>query len=85
MTFNFSEESKLNTVKEIVCKKEFKMEDGSVSFKILKPYRFILSDNQDYPFLFLNDEQMDAHHMTHSDVEEHFYLFIPPTIIGYDE
>ena len=66
-----------NTPQEIVCKKNYKMEDGSVSFRTGKAYKFIFSDNQEYPFLFLYDEFQGNHYMKKEDVIDHFYLFIP--------
>ena len=69
-----------NTVQEIVCKKNYKMEDGAVSFKKGKAYKFIFSDNHEYPFLFLYDEFPGNHLMKEEDVIDHFYLFIPSFI-----
>ena len=67
----------LNTVREIVCKKDYLMEDGDAAFKAGKVYRFIFSDDPDTPFLFLENEWPGVHHMPLEDVEEHFYLRVP--------
>ena len=67
----------INTVEEIVCKKDYEMEDGGYAFKKNKAYRFIFSDDPDLPFLFLENEWPGVHHMTLEDVEEYFYLRVP--------
>lgn len=38
---------RINTVEEIVCKKDYKMEDWEDAFKKNKAYRFIFSDDPD--------------------------------------